>query len=140
MMLPGMANTESDHLVLSRADLSHEIGRSRVYGVEAKHRLIDAQEQMSSLITILGRALALVYPQVGTTTRRATSTHDEGKYEFINCKNELRIWYSGSDVFPISGQDSALGSPVSPDGSSEYGSSQHDPVELLGSMMHLHYE
>ncbi|EYB24554.1 hypothetical protein FG05_06456 [Fusarium graminearum] len=140
MMLPGMANTESDHLVLSRADLSHEIGRSRVYGVEAKHRLIDAQEQMSSLITILGRALALVYPQVGTTTRRATSTHDEDKYEFINCKNELRIWYSESDVFPISGQDSALGSPVSPDGGSEYGSSQHDPVELLGSMMHLHYE
>ncbi|WXC61828.1 hypothetical protein SNK03_007701 [Fusarium graminearum] len=139
MMLPGMAN-ESDHLVLSRADLSHEIGRSRVYGVEAKHRLIDAQEQMSSLITILGRTLALVYPQVGTTTRRATSTHDEDKYEFINCKNELRIWYSGSDVFPISGQDSALGSPVSPDGGSEYGSLQHDPVELLGSMMHLHYE
>ncbi|EKJ69698.1 hypothetical protein FPSE_10112 [Fusarium pseudograminearum CS3096] len=140
MMPPGMVSTESDHLVLSRADLSHEIGRSRVYSVEAKHRLIDAQEQMSALVTILGRALALVYPQVGTAIRRPTSTHDEDKYELINCKNELRTWYSGSDVFPISGRDSALGSPVSPDGSSEYGSSQHDPVELLESMMHLHYE
>ncbi|UZP43535.1 hypothetical protein NXS19_011347 [Fusarium pseudograminearum] len=139
MMPPGVASTESDHLVLSRADLSHEIGRSRVYGVEAKHRLIDAQEQTSALITILDRALALVYPQVGTAIRRATSTHDEDKYELINCKNELRTWYSGN-VFPISGRDSALGSPVSPEGSSEYGSSQHDPVELLESMMHLHYE
>ncbi|CEI38438.1 unnamed protein product [Fusarium venenatum] len=140
MVPPGMAEAEKDCYVLSRADLSHEIGRSRVYGVESKQKWIGAQEQMSALVTILGRVLALLYPQSGTATNRTVSTLNGDENEFIDCKNDLRTWYYESFILVTSGRDSALGSPVSPDDGREHGSSQHDPVELLTNMMYLHYE
>lgn len=136
MMPSGMVEAQSDYLVLSRADLSHEIGRSRVYGAEAKQQFIEAQEQMSALIIILGRVLALVYPQGGMATCRTASTLSGDGHEVRDCKNHLKTWYNDSLLLPISGRDSSLGSPVSPDD----GGSQHDPVELLMSMMYLHYE
>ena len=135
MMPPGMAE---DHTVLSRADLSHEIGRSRVYGVEAKQQLIEAHEQMSSLVTILRRVLALVYPHKGRCT---SSTLSGDEHEFRQCKEQLKSWYNTSLLLSISGQDSALGdSPASSSDEREHGSSRHDPVELLISMMYIHYE
>lgn len=140
MMPPGMVEAERDCLVLSRADLSHEIGRSRVYGVEAKQRFIEAQEQMSALISILRRVLALVYPQGGMATCRTASTLGGEGYESRDCKNHLKTWYNDSLILLISGRDSALGSPVSLDDGTEHRGSQHDPIELLVSMMHLHYE
>ncbi|KAM0081837.1 hypothetical protein ACKRZS_005978 [Fusarium odoratissimum] len=140
MMPPGMVETERDCLVLSRADLSHEIGRSRVYGVEAKQRFIEAQEQMSALISILRRVLALVYPQGGMATCRTASTLGGEGYESRDCKNHLKTWYNDSLILLMSGPDSALGSPVSLDDGTEHRGSQHDPIELLVSMMHLHYE
>ncbi|KAL9573922.1 hypothetical protein ACKAV7_001954 [Fusarium commune] len=140
MIPPGMVEAESDCLVLSRADLSHEIGRSRVYGVEAKQRFIDAQEQMSALISILRRVLALVYPQGGMATCRTASTLGGEGYDSRDCKNHLKTWYNDSLILLISGRDSALGSPVSLDDGTEHGGSQHDPIELLVSMMHLHHE
>ncbi|EXL65235.1 hypothetical protein FOPG_18532 [Fusarium oxysporum f. sp. conglutinans race 2 54008] len=50
------------HSLYTRRQLMMPPGRSRVYGVEAKQRFIEAQEQMSALISILRRVLALVYP------------------------------------------------------------------------------
>ncbi|KAL3588271.1 hypothetical protein FPOAC2_10424 [Fusarium poae] len=140
MMPLGMVEAERDYHVLSRADLSHEIGRSRVYGVEYKQKWIETQEQMSALVNILGRVLALVYPQSGTSTNRTVSTLNGDANEFMDCKNDLRTWYNGSFILVTSGRDSALGSPVSPDDGREHGSSQHDPVELLTNMMYIHYE
>ncbi|KAH7225247.1 hypothetical protein BKA60DRAFT_450540 [Fusarium oxysporum] len=140
MMPPGMVEAERDCLVLSRADLSHEIGRSRVYGVEEKQRFIEAQEQMSALISILRRVLALVYAQGGMATCRTASTLGGEGYEPRDCKNHLKTWYNDSLILLISGRDSALGSPVSLDDGTEHRCSQHDPIELLVSMMHLHYE
>ncbi|TXC08865.1 hypothetical protein FocTR4_00002340 [Fusarium oxysporum f. sp. cubense] len=140
MMPPGMVEAERDCLVLSRADLSHEIGRSRVYGVEAKQRFIEAQEQMSALISILRRVLALVYPQGGMATCRTASTLGGEGYESRDCKNHLKTWYNDSLILLMSGRDSALGSPVSLDDGTEHRGSQRDPIELLVSMMHLHYE
>ncbi|XEU97335.1 hypothetical protein FSHL1_002621 [Fusarium sambucinum] len=141
LMMPlGMAEAENDYHVLSRADLSHEIGRSRVYGVESKQKWIEAQETMSGLVNMLGRVLALVYPQSGTATNGTISTLNGDENEFIDCKNDLRTWYNESSVLVTSGRDSALGSPASPDDEREHGSSQHNPVELLTNMMYLHYE
>ncbi|KAH7199011.1 uncharacterized protein B0J16DRAFT_392959 [Fusarium flagelliforme] len=135
VMPPGMAE---DHPVLSRTDLSHEIGRSRVYGVEAKQQLIEAHEQMSSLVAILRRVLALVYPQRGTSTA-LTLGGDE--HEFRECKEELKTWYNDSLVISISGQDSALGdSPASSSDEREHGAPRHDPVQLLISMIYVHYD
>jgi len=135
MMPPGMAE---DHPVLSRVDLSHEIGRSRVYGVESKQKLIEVHEQMSSLVTILRRVLALVYPQKGTASA-LTLSGDE--HESRECKEQLKSWYSSSLVLSISGQDSALGdSPASSSHEREHGASRHDPAELLVSMMYIHFE
>jgi hypothetical protein len=135
MMPPGMAE---DHPVLSRVDLSHEIGRSRVYGVEAKQQLIEAHEQTSSLVIILRRVLALVYPQRGTSTASALSGDEQ---KFRECEEQLKSWYSNSLVLSISGQDAALGdSPASSSSEREDGASRHDPVELLVSMMYIHYE
>ncbi|EWZ94015.1 hypothetical protein FOWG_06648 [Fusarium oxysporum f. sp. lycopersici MN25] len=131
MIPPGMVEAERDCLVLSRADLSHEIGRSRVYGVEAKQRFIEAQEQMSALISILRRVLALVYPQGGMATCRTASTLGGEGYESRDCKNHLKTWYNDSLILLISGRDSALGSPVSLDDGTEHRGSQHDPIELL---------
>jgi hypothetical protein len=140
MMPPGVVEAESDCLVLSRADLSHEIGRSRVYDAEAKQQFIEAQEQMSALITILRRVLALVYPQGGMATCKTAPTPSGDEYELRLCKNHLKTWYDDSFLLPISERDSALGSPVSPDCEGGHGGSEHDPVELLVSMMYLHYE
>ncbi|KAF5646965.1 cutinase transcription factor 1 beta [Fusarium tjaetaba] len=133
----GMVEAERDSLVLSRADLSREIGRSRVYDAEAKQRFIEAQEQMSALISILRRVLPLVYPQGGMPMCGTASTLREEEYEALDCKGRLKTWYNDKLMPLISGRDSALGSPVSPDGGTD---SQNDPVELLVSMMHLHYE
>ncbi|KPA37745.1 cutinase transcription factor 1 beta [Fusarium langsethiae] len=81
LMMPlDMIEAESDYPVLSRADLSHEIGRSRVYGVEAKQKLIDAQEQLSALVNILRRVLAMVYSQdchVGALSGRTLAPRGE---------------------------------------------------------------
>jgi hypothetical protein len=140
MMPPGMVETEGDYPVLSRADLSYEIGRSRVYGVEAKQQFIEAQEQMSALITILRSVLVLVYPQGSTPTCRTASSLSGDEHELRSCKNHLKTWYNDSLIVPVSDRDSGLGSPVSPDDGREHGGSNHDPVELLVSMMYIHYE
>ncbi|KAF5573689.1 cutinase transcription factor 1 beta [Fusarium pseudoanthophilum] len=140
MSLFGMVEAERDSLVLSRADLSHEIGRSRVYDAEAKQRFIEAQEQMSALISILRRVLPLVYPQGGIAMCGTASTPREEEYEALDCKTHLKTWYNDNLMPLISGRDSALGSPVSLHGATQHGGSQNDPVELLVSMMHLHYE
>ncbi|SCO82633.1 uncharacterized protein FRV6_06846 [Fusarium oxysporum] len=131
-MPPGMVEAERDCLVLSRADLSHEIERSRVYGVEAKQRFIEAQEQMSALISILRRVLALFYPQGGMATCRTASTLGGKEYEPRDRKNHLKTWVNDKLILLISGRDFALGSPVSLDDGTEHGGSQHDPIELLG--------
>ena len=131
----GMAE---DHAVLSRADLSHEIGRSRVYGVESKQQLIETHQQLSSLIIILRRLLGIVYPQNGTSSALRLSGND---HELVECKEQLKSWYSNSLALLISGQDSTLGdSPVSSSDEREHGTSRCDPVELLVSMMYIHYE
>lgn len=141
-MIPSsLADIESDHPALSRADLSYEIGRSRVYGVEAKQQFIEAHEQMSDLSTILGRVLALVYPQSSTTACRKVPALRGDEHEFRDCKKDLRTWYIRvSSLFPVSGRESALGSRVSPDDGGEDGVSHGEPVELILSMMYLHYE
>jgi hypothetical protein len=140
MMPHGMVEAERDYPVLSRADLSHEIGRSRVYGVEAKQQFIEAQEQMSALVTILSSALALVYPQGGKVVCRTAFPRCRDEHELRDYKNNLRKWYNDSSILPVSDRDSALGSPTSMDDKREHGGSQYDPVELLVSMMYLHYE
>jgi hypothetical protein len=142
LMIPsGLNDAESDHSVLSRADLSYEIGRSRVYGVEAQQQFIEVQGQMSDLCTILGRVLALVYPPSGTTTcKNVPALRGDGD-EFRDCRKDLKAWYAHvSSLFPVSGRDSALGSRVSSDDGREDGVSPDEPVELILSMMYLHYE
>ncbi|RFN47011.1 cutinase transcription factor 1 beta [Fusarium flagelliforme] len=135
MMPSGIAE---DHSVLSRVDLSHEIGRSRVYSVEAKQQLIEAHEQMSSLVTTLRRVLALVYPQKGTCT---SSTISGDEQEIRECKEQLRSWYNDSLVLSTSRQDSAFGdSPASSNDEREHEGSQHQPMELLVSIMYIHYD
>jgi hypothetical protein len=141
-MIPsGLADVESDQAVLSRADLSCEIGRSRVYGVEAKQQFIEVQEQMSDLCTILGRVLALVYPPINTLTFKNGPALRGDEHEFRDCKKGLKTWYNHvSSLSSVFGRDSALGSRVNSDDGREYGSSQDEPVELILSMMYLHYE
>ncbi|KAF5678606.1 cutinase transcription factor 1 beta [Fusarium heterosporum] len=142
MVPPDMVERDSDYIVLSRVDLSHEIGRSRVYGVEAKQQLIDAQEQMSALINILRKVLSLVYSQgvAAAATCRTASTLDKDENQLHDSKNRLKTWYRETLTFTTAERDSTLGSPVSSDDGKEHEGSQHDPVELLMSMMYLHYE
>ncbi|PNP85303.1 hypothetical protein FNYG_01362 [Fusarium nygamai] len=140
MMPFGMVETEGDSLILTRADLSHEIGLSRAYDAEAKQRFIEAQQQMSVLIRILRRVLSLVYKQAGMTAFRTASTLREEEYKFRDCKSHLKAWYNENLKPLISGRDSALGSPVSLDDVTQHEGSQNNPIELRVSMMHLHYE
>lgn len=140
MMPPGMIEVESDDIVLSRSDLSHEIGRSRVYGVEAKQRLIEAQEQMSALFTILRRVLTFIYRQEAMATCGNTSMLNGDEHKFRESKTQLDTWYHDNLMLPISERDSALGSPLSLDDGTEQGGPQHDPTELLVSLMYAHYE
>ncbi|RKL39430.1 hypothetical protein BFJ72_g6904 [Fusarium proliferatum] len=140
MMPSGMIEAEGNCVVLSRADLSHEIGRSRVYSAEAKQQFIEAQEQMSALIIILRRVLALVYPQGGMATCRPASMLEGDKYKSRDCKSLLKAWYNDNLMPLSSGRDSALDSPVSLDDGTQTESSQTNPIALLVSMMHLHYE
>ncbi|VTT79013.1 unnamed protein product [Fusarium fujikuroi] len=140
MMPSGIVEAEGNCVVLSRVDLSHEIGRSRVYSAEEKQKIIEAQEQMSSLISILRRVLAFVYPQGGIATCRPASMFEGEQYKFRDCKSHLKTWYNDNLMLLISGSDSALGSPVSLHHGTQKGSSQSSPIELLVSMMHLHYE
>ncbi|KAI1017091.1 hypothetical protein LB504_007188, partial [Fusarium proliferatum] len=140
MMLSGMIEAEGNFVVLSRTELSHEIGRSRVYSAEEKQQFIEAQEQMSSLIRILRRVLALIYPQGGMATCRPASMFEGEEYKFRDCKSHFKTWYNDNLMPLISGSDSALGSPVSLHHETQKGSSQSSPIELLVSMMHLHYE
>ncbi|CVK87957.1 uncharacterized protein FMAN_05258 [Fusarium mangiferae] len=141
-MIPsGMIEAEGNCVVLSRADLSHEIGRSLVYSAEEKQQFIEAQEQMSSLIIILRRVLALVYPQGGgmATCRPAPMLEGE-EYKSRDCKSHLKTWYNNNLMPLISGLDSALGSPLSLHDGTQNGGSQSSTIDLLVSMMHLHYE
>lgn len=141
-MIPStLANTESAHPLLSRADLSYEIGRSRVYEAEAKQQFIEIQERMSDFYTILGKVLALVYPQSGTTTCRKLPVERGDEYRFRDCKKDLEAWYMhASSLFPVSGRDSALGLRVCPDDGREDRVPHDEPMELILSMMYLHYE
>lgn len=141
-MIPStLADTESAHPVLSRADLSYEIGLSRVYDAEAKQQFIEIQERMSDLCIILGKVLALVYPQNGTTTCRKLPVERGDEYGFRDCKKNLEAWYMhASSLFPVSGRGSALGLRVSPDNGRKDRVSHDEPMELILSMMYLHYE
>lgn len=140
MMPPGMVEAERLSPMLSRGHLSYEIGRSRVYGVEEKQQFIEAQEQMSALVTILSRVVAMVHPQGGTTICRNTPSLSGVEHELHDCKNRLKTWYNESLMLSVCDRDSALGSPTSMDDGREHEGSQYDPVGLLVSMMYLHYE
>ncbi|KAI6757066.1 hypothetical protein HG530_011664 [Fusarium avenaceum] len=140
MMPPGMVEAERLSPMLSRGHLSYEIGRSRVYGVEEKQQFIEVQEQISALVTILSRVMAMVYPQEGTTIYRNTPSLSGVEHELHDCKNRLKTWYNESLMLSVCDRDSALGSPTSMDDGREHEGSQYDPVGLLVSMMYLHYE
>ncbi|KAL2204897.1 hypothetical protein CC79DRAFT_1370715 [Sarocladium strictum] len=137
-----MAEKDDHGPMLLRADLSHEIGRSRVYSAKVQQRCIKAQERMSDLCTILGRVLTLAYPSTGSPAFGSFPMTIGLEIEFRECKKHLKAWHSHmSSQFAEKGvQALMLGSRIGSDDGREDTTPYNEPVGLLLSMMYLHYE
>ncbi|KAJ3546142.1 hypothetical protein NM208_g2151 [Fusarium decemcellulare] len=122
--------------VLGYADLSHEIGRSRVYTADTQRRLVEVVEQMAKLCTTLTDVSALVYP-FGAPTCITRQRLDQEAAETTRCRNALDTWYLGAkslfSVFDFGDQADSLLTPATEN------SSYEDAVMLHISSMYMHH-
>lgn len=123
--------------VLSRADLSHEIGHSHVFNAETKQRLAETLEQMAELCAVLTKVLTVVYPPDDVPACRGSHKTRRDIAKLEDCKAEMKAWHThAQSVFMDFGQ----GSPLGPQTPQTEDQAKFDPVQLSINLVSMHYQ